>query len=54
MKNFSKIFANISSTPQVAKANNTEKRATTIVRRCTSAHTGQVTFNLNYSNASDI
>jgi hypothetical protein len=34
----------ISSTPHVAKANNTENTATTIVRRCTSDHSGQVTF----------
>lgn len=43
-----------SSTPQVANENNIEKTATTIVRRCTSAHSGQVTFSLNSSNASDI
>ena len=47
-------FAHISSTPHVAKAKTTEKTATIIVRRCTSDHSGQVTFVFNSSNASDI
>jgi hypothetical protein len=38
----------------VAKANNTEKIATTIVKRCTSGHSGQVIFDFNSSNDSDM
>ena len=40
--------------PINCKAKTTEKTATIIVRRCTSDHSGQVTFVFNSSNASDI
>ena len=47
------VLEQSSSTPHVANANSTEKRATTIVNLCTSDHSGQVTFDFNSSNASE-